>query len=49
MGGSQADAVVDINPVAAVLPMQLHCGAKLLVREKEASVSGSRNPHPCDP
>jgi hypothetical protein len=42
MGGSQADAVVDVNPVAAVLSIRLHCGVKLVVREKEASASGSR-------
>jgi hypothetical protein len=34
MGGSQADAVVDVNLVATVLPMRLHCGGKLLVRER---------------
>jgi hypothetical protein len=48
MGGSQADTIVDVNPVATVLPMRLNCGAKLLVREKEASASGSRSPLPCD-
>jgi hypothetical protein len=49
MGGSQADAVVDVNLVATVLPMRLHCGGKLLVREKETSASRSRSPLPCDP